>query len=196
MTDRAYEDAAVLLLRQLTGRLADDTVDPLWSYLGAGEYEMFEDMLFGQLETERVGLTGEEVELFRSLLDNPQDARLTQLPPLNELPQYEFTAPPDDSSTSAADAVAREWAAAQPKPVRVLRAWRQPANAAAHAKPGWVYVVVVPPKAPVKRARSELAAKLMVRKVGSWPVEPVVAGERPPDYQRSALQAGKQVWPE
>jgi hypothetical protein len=196
MSDRAYEDAAVQLLRRLAGRLADDTIDLLWSYLGAGEYEMFEDMLFGQLEEERVGLAADEIELFRGLLDDPRDARLTEIPPAGELPRYTFSSRPDNDSAAAnADEVAAQWAAGQSKPVRVVRAWREPANSAARAKPGWVYVVMVPPEMPVKRARAELGSTFLVRKVGSWPVEPVAAGERPPEYQRSALQAGKQIWP-
>ncbi|MGF1432569.1 hypothetical protein, partial [Kitasatospora sp. LaBMicrA B282] len=66
-----YEETAVLLLRRLTGRLDDDTLDSLWGYAGAGEWAVLEDTLLAGLEYWRTPVTPAEIELLATLPDDP-----------------------------------------------------------------------------------------------------------------------------
>ncbi|GDY33529.1 hypothetical protein [Gandjariella thermophila] len=199
---KTYESAAILLLRRLAGRLADSTLESLWSYLGAGELVMLEDTLFGALELEDVALTQDEVRTLRDMLDDPNDARLNDVTVLStEQPEqrYRFTAGTENGANEAAvtetDRVVIGEVSKLPSVRRVLRARRHPAGSGPAGQGTWVYLVQVAAGTYVPHVLPGISSALLLSDAGTYPVEVVAEGEELPPYQSAALTTGRQIWP-
>lgn len=202
MTTRSYESATILLLRRLAGRLADATLMSLWSYLGAGEYGLLEDTLFGCLEQEGVALTQQELSVLQEMLDDPADSRLAEVTARSTeepQPQYRFTSSTEDhaneSTIAEADRVVIGRASERSAVRRVLRVRRLPADSADTAPATWVYLVEVAVGTYIPHILPDISSELLIHGIGSYPVEVVAEGEELPLYQSSALAAARQIWP-
>ncbi|GAA3022251.1 hypothetical protein [Actinokineospora globicatena] len=194
--DQPQYATATEVCRRLSGRLTDDVVSVVQSQFFAGEREMALSALLLNLQYEGVGITEDEAELIRALLDDPHDPELGEVavvatPPA---PSYRFspTGPADAPDPSGADRViAGEAAVAGGR--RVRRVWRDPLPDAANPAT-WVYLVQVAPGADELRAHSAISSRLWVARQEKWPIEVVVEGRPLPPYQTAAVTAAHQVW--
>ncbi|WP_026423466.1 hypothetical protein [Actinokineospora inagensis] len=194
--DQVQYTTAAEVCRRLAGRLSDDVIGVVQSQLFAGEDELARAALLLNLRHEGVGVTAEETELIRTLLDDPQDPELTELTAVDTAPPpaYRFspTGPADAPDPSGADRVIAGEAAASGGR-RVRRAWREPLPEAANPAT-WVYLVQVVPGSDELRAHSAITSRLWVTRQEKWPVEVVVEGRLLPAYQAAAVTAAHQIW--
>ncbi|RLK60355.1 hypothetical protein [Actinokineospora cianjurensis] len=194
--DQPQHATATEVCRRLSGRLTDDVVSVVQSQFFAGEEEMARSSLLLNLQYEGVGITEEEADLIRRLLDDPHDPELAEVavvataPP----PAYQFspTGPADAPDPTGADRViAGEAAGTGGRGVR--RVWREPLPDAANPAT-WVYLVQVPPGADELRAHNAISSRLWVSRQEKWPIEVVQEGRPLPPYQAAAVTAAQHVW--
>lgn len=182
------------LCARLAGRLSDTVLDAVRVHYFVGEDEIAESAMLLGLAYEGVVVTREEHELIRSVLDDPDNPDLDDVPVVDELPPVGYRFSPTGPAnapdpTSADDLLAAE---AQKHDGRCLfRAWRT----AAQGDGTWLYVVRVAAGADPLRAYSGLSSQLGVTLRTVWPIEVVVEGRQPPPYQAAALTGTCQVWP-
>jgi hypothetical protein len=184
------------LCARFAGRLSDDVIGAVRGHYFGGEELMAESALLLGLAFEGVGVTREEHDLLRSILDDPDNPDLADVGIVDAVPPltYRFspTGPPDAPSPHRADMV---MAAAAPKHAarRLRRAWREPLQGARNGAT-WVYLVQLDPGADPLRAYSALSGELWVVLREKWQVEAVTEGGLLPPYQAAALTAAHQVW--
>lgn len=184
------------LCARFAGRLSDDVLGAVRGHYFGGEEQMAESALLLGLAFEGVGITEDERELVRSVLDDPHNPDLDDVPVVDEVPPlaYRFgpTAPDDVAEPTRADAVL---AAEAPNHgvLRLRRAWREPLDGTRDGAT-WVYVVQLTPDVDPLRAYSALSSQLWVVLQEKWLVEAVVEGAVLPPYQAAALTAARQVW--
>jgi hypothetical protein len=182
------------LCGRIAGRLSDTVLDAVRVHYFVGEDEIAEQAMLLGLALEGVGVTREEHDLIRSVLDDPNNPDLDGVPIVDELPPvaYRFatTAPPGAPDPTAADDVL---AVEAPKHGgrRLRRAWREPA---AGGDGTWLYVVQVAADADELGAYSGLSSKLGVTVQLNWPIEVVTEGNLLQPYQAAALTAARLVW--
>ncbi|GAA3007814.1 hypothetical protein [Actinokineospora diospyrosa] len=194
--DQLQYATATEVCRRLSGRLTDDVVSVVQSQIFAGEEEMALASLLLNLQYEGVGITAEEAELIRALLDDPHDPELAEVAVVDAAPTpaYRFspTGPADAPDPAGADRViATEAATAGGR--RVRRAWREPLPDATNPAT-WVYLVQVVPGADELRTYSAISSRLWVTRQEKWPIEVVVEGRMLPAYQAAAVTAAHQIW--
>lgn len=181
---------------RLAGRLSDDVLGTVREHFAAGELDLAESTLLLSLAYEEVGVTQEERDLLRSILDDPDNPDLADVPAIDEVPPltYRFspTAPPTAQDPSRADIVLST-DAPRHGGRRLRRAWRDPLNPATDAAT-WVYVLQVVPGTDALAAYSGLTSRLWVALHEKWPLEVVTEGSLLPPYQAAALTAAHQVW--
>jgi len=177
----------------LAGRLSDTVLDAVRVNYYVGEDVMAESAMLLGLAMENVGITAEEREEIRSVLDDPDDPDLDAVPTIAEVPPtaYRFgTGPVTAPDPHRADEViAMEAPRHQGR--RVCRTWRVPLTDPDHGT--WLYVVRVAAGADVLRAYSGISSTLNVQAQLTWPVEVVAEATLPP-YQAAALAAAHHVW--
>lgn len=179
----------------LAGRLSDTVLDAVRVYYYVGEDVMAESAMLLGLAMENVGITPMEREEIRSVLDDPDDPDLNDVPIIDQVPPLAYRFSPTGPATAAdphrADEVlAKEAPRHQGR--RLHRTWRVPLNDPDNGT--WLYVVQVPPGADVLRAYSGLSSQLNVTAKVIWPVEVVTEGALLPPYQAAALTAAHQLW--
>jgi hypothetical protein len=180
---------------RLAGRLSDDVLGTVREHYAAGEWDLGDATLLLNLAYEGVGVTGQERELIRSFLGEPDSPDLDDVPVVAEVPQplYRFTrtGPADVPDVSRADVVL--WTDAARHGGRTLRrAWREPLDGAPDGA-AWVYVLSVTDGADELRAYSGLMSRLWTVLKEKWPLEVVVEGKQLPPYQAAALTAAHPV---
>lgn len=185
------------LCGRFAGRLSDDVLGAVRGHYFGGEELMAESALLLGLAFEGVGVTEEERELIRSVLDDPDNPDLNDVPVIDAVPPlaYRFSpaAPDEVAEPTRADMVLS--AEAPNHGVhRLRRAWREPLDGT-RADGTWVYVVQLAPAADPLRAYSALSSQLWVVLQEKWLVEAVTEGAILPPYQAAALTAARQVWP-
>jgi hypothetical protein len=182
----------------LAGRLSDTVLDAVRVNYYVGEDVMAESAMLLGLAIENVGITPEEREEIRSVLDDPNNPDLDDVPSVAEVPvpAYRFMTSPPPGPVTAPDPCRADEVLAAEAPNhqgrRVRRTWRVPLNDPDHGT--WLYVVQVPPGANVLRAYSGISSKLNVEAQLTWPIEVVTEGSLLPPYQASALAAAYLVW--
>lgn len=180
---------------RLAGRLSDDVLGTVREHFAAGELDLAESTLLLTLAYEEVGVTQEERELLRAILDDPDNPDLADVPAIDEVPPpaYRFspTGPPTAPDPSRADIVLST-DAPRHGGRRLRRAWREPLDGTGTAT--WLYVLQVVPSTDELAAYSGLTSRLWVALHEKWPLEVVVEGSLLPPYQAAALTAAHQVW--
>jgi hypothetical protein len=184
------------LCARFAGRLSDNVLDAVRVHYFAGEEVIAESALLLGLAYEGVGITREEHDLIRSVLDDPDNPDLAAVPIVDEVPQpaYRFspTGPPDTPNPTRADMLLSS-EAPRHGGRRLRRAWREPIEGAQDGAT-WVYVLQVAPGADPLRAYSGLSSRLGVVLQEKWQVEAVTEGGLLPPYQAAALTAAHQIW--
>jgi hypothetical protein len=184
------------LCARFAGRLSDTVLDAVRVHYYVGEDVIAESAMLLGLALEGVGVTHDEHDQIRSVLDDPNNPDLDGVPIVDELPPIEYrfsaTGPPGAPDPTRADDVL-EVEAQRHGGRRLLRAWRDPVDAA-HGDGTWLYVVQVAPDADELRAYSGLSSKLGVTVQLTWPIEVVTEGNLLPPYQAAALTAARLVW--
>jgi hypothetical protein len=182
---------------RLAGRLSDTVLDAVRAHYFAGEEVIAEAALLLGLAYEGVGVTQEEHDLIRSVLDDPDNPDLDAVAIIDEVPApaYRFapTAPPDAGNPAPADELLASRVPGHGG-VRLLRTWREPLNGS-HGGATWVYLPVVGPDADELGAYSGLSAQLWVQLREKWQVEPVTDGRPLPPYLAAAVAGAVTVWP-
>lgn len=184
------------LCGRLAGRLSDTVLDAVRVHYFAGEEEIAESAMLLGLALEGVGVTREEHDLIRSVLDDPNNPDLDDVSVVEEVPPvaYRFgpTGPPNAPDPTGADALL---AAEAPRHGgrRLRRTWREPLNGSGQSAT-WVYVLQVAPGSDELRAYSGLSSRLGVGLRLNWPIEVVTEGNLLPPYQAAALTGAHQVW--
>lgn len=179
----------------LAGRLSDTVLDAVRVNYFVGEDVMAESSMLLGLAMENVGITPKEREEIRSVLDDPDNPDLDDVPGIDEVPPlaYRFapTGPAGAPDPYRADEVL---AAEAPRHQgrRVRRTWRERLDGADDGT--WLYVVQVAPGGDVLDAYSGISSKLNVAARLAWPIEVVTEGSLLPPYQAAALTAAHQVW--
>lgn len=182
----------------LAGRLSDTVLDAVRVNYYVGEDVMAESAMLLGLAMENVGITAEEREQIRSVLDDPHNPDLDDVPSIDEVPPpaYRFMPSPPPAPITAPDPARADEVLAAEAPnhggKRVRRTWRVPVNDQDNGT--WLYVVQVSPGANVLRAYSGMSSKLNVEAQLTWPIEVVTEGALLPPYQAAALTAAHQVW--
>ncbi|MGW9207762.1 hypothetical protein ACWGR4_12290 [Embleya sp. NPDC055664] len=192
MIPEHYTDSAILFLRRMAGRLQDDTLNSLWNDLGAGEFEYLEDTIFGSLEHEGVGVTHSEARVLRSLLDDPEDARMQTLDLLPSEPDllYSFSM---DGGGEIADEFAAAAAEAEPDVLRTLRVRREPNSEASPCPAAWIYLFESAAESYIPHVRLALAGQFVTTYRYAFPVEVFGRREELPHYYEAALAAAREV---
>ncbi|TDV57216.1 hypothetical protein [Actinophytocola oryzae] len=183
---------------RLAGRLSDETLGAVRGHFAGGEPELAESALLLGLAYEGVGVTREEHELIRSVLEDPDSSDLAAVRVVESepAPAYRFgpSGPVGGPDPAAAD---RVLSAEVPRHGgrRLRRAWREPLPGAPEANgSGWVYVAQVESGTDELLAYSGLSSRLWVDLRSRWPVEVVVEGGPLPRYQAAVLTAAHEVW--
>lgn len=182
----------------LAGRLSDTVLDAVRVNYYVGEDVMAESAMLLGLAMENVGITPSEREQIRSVLDDPNNPDLDDVPSIDEVPPpaYRFMPGPPPGPITAPDPARADEVLAAEAPNhdgrRVRRTWRVPVNDPDNGT--WLYVVQVSPGANVLRAYSGMSSKLNVEAQLTWPIEVVTEGSLLPPYQAAALTAAHQVW--
>lgn len=184
------------LCGRFAGRLSDTVLDAVRTHYFAGEEVIAESALLLGLGFEGVGVTREEHDLVRSVLDDPDNPDLDSVPVIAEVPApaYRFgpTAPPDAPNPGPADELlATE--APRHGAVRLLRTWREPLNGS-HGGPTWVYLPVLAPGSDELGAYSGVSSRLWVGLREKWQIEPVTDGRQLPPYLAAAVAGALLVW--
>jgi hypothetical protein len=188
--------AVVAVCARLAGRLSDDTLGAVREHYSVGESELAESALLLGLAFEGVGITHEEHDLIRSVLDDPGNPDLDAVPITATAPppRYRFSpaAPAGAPDPSRADVVL---SADAPRHGgrRLRRTWREPLEGAPDG-PTWVYVLQVPNGADELSAYAGLTSRLWVVLHEKWQLEVVVEGRQLPPYQAAALTVAPVVW--
>ncbi|MET8797137.1 hypothetical protein ABZV91_11930 [Nocardia sp. NPDC004568] len=179
------------LLRLLAGRLPDGQLDHRRHDLAATELWELEINLLGYCAAHAIPLREEEIALLPEARACPGGSRIRKLTRWREtdrMPEYRFE--PLDAEDSMAerlllDMVRRDHLAV----IRLRKAWRTPANAAAKNPPTVVYIAECAPGSDVSRRYGAFD-------VGSHgdQIEVVAEGEDLPPYQAGALAAGQLIW--
>lgn len=181
----------------LAGRLSDTVLDAVRVNYYVGEDAMAESAMLLGLAMENVGITPEERAELRSVLDDPDNPDLDDVPSITEAPppSYRFTSSPPPGQVTAPDPSLADGVIAAEAPNhqgrRVHRTWRVPSNDPCRGT--WLYVVQVSPGADVLRAYSGISSRLNVAARLTWPIEVVAEGSPLPSYQAAALTAADQV---
>ncbi len=187
---------AVAVCAQLTGRLSDDTMGAVRDHYAAGEAELAESTLLLGLAHEGVGITPEERETIRSILEDPNNPDLDDVPAVDEVPSpaYRFlpAGPADAPDPAKADAVLAA-DAARHGGRRLRRAWREPLDGSQDGAT-WTYVLQVVEGTDTLSAYAGLSSRLWVVLKEKWQLEVVVEGRLLPPYQAAALTAAREVW--
>lgn len=195
MDVRAYA-TAVAVCAGLAGRLPDDAFSAVCDHYAGGEPELAESTLLLSLAQQRIGITQEERRNIRSILGNPADPDLDDVPLVEEAPPlaYRFgpVGPADAPGTEKADAILSA-EAARHGGRRLRRAWREPLEGARDGAT-WVYVLQVAEGTDTLGVRAGLSSRLWVVSKETWPLEVVVEGRLLPPYQAAALTAAREVW--
>jgi hypothetical protein len=182
----------------LAGRLSDTVLDAVRVNYYVGEDVMAESAMLLGLAMENVGITPEEREQIRSVLDDPDNPDLDDVPSIAEVPPlaYRFATSPPPGPVTAPDPYRADEVLAAEAPNhqgrRVRRTWRTPLTDPDRGT--WLYVVQIAPGGNVLRAYSGLSSTLNVEARLTWPVEVVTEGSLLPPYQAAALTAAHQVW--
>jgi hypothetical protein len=188
--------AATAVCARLAGRLSDDALGAVRDHYHGGEPDMAESALLLGLSYEGVGITREEHDLIRSVLDDPDNPDLDDVPLVDEVPPpaYRFspTGPAGAPDPSRADIVLST-DAPRHGGRRLRRAWREPLDGASDG-PTWVYVLQVAAGTDELSAYAGLTSRLWVVLQEKWRLEVVVEGSLLPPYQAAALTAAHQVW--
>ncbi|RKT57317.1 hypothetical protein [Saccharothrix australiensis] len=181
---------------RLAGRLSDDTLGTVREHFAAGEWELAESTLLLNLAYEGVGITGEERDLLRSFLDDPDNPDLADVPVVDQVPppRYRFssTGPAGAQDPSKAD-ILLSTDARYHGGRRLRRAWREPVEGAPDGST-WVYVLQVAEGTDELKAYSGLVSRLWVVLKEKCGLEVVVEGRLVPPYQAAALAAARQIW--
>lgn len=181
---------------RLAGRLSDTVLDAVRTHYFAGEEVIAESALLLGLAYEGVGVTQEEHDLVRSVLDDPDNPDLDAVAVIDAVPApaYRFapTAPSDAPNPGPADELLTQ-EVQRHGGVRLLRTWREPLNGS-HGGPTWVYLPVVRPDADELRAYSGLSSRLWVVLAEKWQIEPLTDGRQPPPYLAAAMAGALLVW--
>jgi hypothetical protein len=195
MDVQTYAAAAAVCAR-LAGRLSDDVLGAVRDHFSGGEPELAESALLLGLAFEGVGITREEHDLIRTVLDDPDhpdldDVRIVDVPPQLA---YRFSpaGPADAPDPSRADVVLST-DAPRHGGRRLRRAWREPLPGAQDGAT-WLYVLQVAPGTDELGAHAGLTSRLWVVLQDRYPLEVVVEGALLPPYQAAALTAAHQVW--
>src|SRR5918997_2470774 len=121
--------AVVQVCARLAGRLSDDVLGTVRELYAAGEWAIGDDTLLLNLAHQRVGITPGEQQLIRSVLGDPDNPDLLDVPRIAEAPQpaYRFSmaGPPGAPDPSRADSLLSA-RAARADAQRLHRAWRDP----------------------------------------------------------------------
>lgn len=189
--------AAVAICARLSGRLSDDTLGAVRDHFAGGEADLAESTLLLSLAYEGVGITREEHDQIRGILDDPHNPDLDDVPIVDDLPPltYSFspTAPDTAPDPTKADIVLST-DAPRHHGRRLRRAWRTPLDGAPD-EATWVYVLQVTAGTDELGAYSALTSRIWVVLQEKWQLEVVVEGTLLPPYQAAALTAAHQVWP-
>lgn len=184
------------LCARFAGRLSDDVRGAVRGHYFGGEELIAESALLLGLAYEGVGITREEHDLIRSVLDDPDNPDLDDVPVVDTVPPlaYRFspTGPAGAPDPTRADIVLST-DAPRHGGRRLRRAWREPLDGAPDGAT-WVYVLQIAPDADELRAYSALSSRLWVVLQEKWEIEAVVEGSLLPPYQAAALTAAHQVW--
>ena len=195
MDVQTYATVAAVCAR-LTGRLSDDVIDAVRDHYSAGEAEIAESAMLLGLALEGVAITLEEQDLIRTVLYDPDNPELDDVPITDEEPPlaYRFaaSAPASAPDPSHADAVLSAEAPAH-RGVRLVRAWREPLPGAQDGAT-WTYVLEVAQGSDELLARAGLVSRLWVELGERWLVEVVVRDGDLPPYQAAALAEGREIW--
>ncbi|MPZ80366.1 MAG: hypothetical protein GEV28_08210 [Actinophytocola sp.] len=195
MDVRTYATIAGVCAR-LAGRLSDDIVGTVREHYYAGERELAESTLLLSLAYEGVGVTREEHDLIRGMLEDPDNPDLDDVAILDTAPPQLYRFVPAGPATapdpSRADAVLSA-DAHRHGGRRLRRAWRDPLDGAPNG-PTWMYVLQVAAGTDELGAYSGLTSRLWVVLQEKWQLEVVVEGDLLPPYQAAALTAAHQVW--
>jgi hypothetical protein len=192
---RTYAAVSAIGAR-LAGRLSDDALGTVRCHYFAGEPALAEATLLLSLAYEGVGITREEQDLIRSVLDDPNHPDLAAVPIVDAVPPlaYRFspTAPAGAPDPSRADLVLSS-EARRHGGRRLHRAWREPVEGGRNAA-AWMYVLQAAADADALGGYSGLSSRLWVVVREKWWLEVVVEGSPPLPYQAAALTAARQVW--
>lgn len=195
MDEQTYAAAAAVCAR-LAGRLSDDVLGTVRENFAAGEWEPAESALLLNLAYEGVGITEEEQDLIRSVLDDPANPDLDDVPLIEQVPplRYHFhTAGPAGAPDPARADIVLSTDAPRHGGRRLRRAWREPLEGAQDGAL-WVYVLQIAEGGDAMSAFSGLSSRLWVVLREKWQLEVVVEGSLLPPYQAAALTAAHQVW--
>lgn len=179
----------------LAGRLSDTVLDAVRVNYYVGEDVMAESAMLLGLAMENVGITAKEREEIRSVLDDPNNPDLDDVPSIAEVPPLAYRFSPNGPPGAPAPFRADEVIAAEApnhKGRRVRRTWRERLDGADGGT--WLYVVQVAQDGNVLRAYSGISSTLNVEAQLTWPIEVVTEGALLPPYQAAALTAAHQVW--
>jgi hypothetical protein len=175
---------------RLAGRLSDDVLGTVREQYGAGEWQLGDDTLLLNLAYQRIGITRDEQRLIRSVLGDPDNPDLLDVPLVAEAPPpaYRFSAagPPAAPDPSGADRLLSAHAARDGH--RLHRAWRDPVDGAPDGA-AWIYVLRVAEGTDVLKTFSGLTAVLWTGLREKWPLEVVAEGAGLTPYQAAALAA-------
>lgn len=188
--------AVTAVCARLAGRLSDDTLGTIREHYFAGEPDLADATLLLSLALEGVGITREEQDLIRSILDDPNNPDLAAVAVVDAEPplRYRFSATgqADAPDPSRADIVLST-DAPRHGGRRLRRAWREPL-AGVPEEATWMYVLQVAAGTDELGAYSGLSSRLWTVLKEKWPLEVVVEGALLPPYQAAALTAAHQVW--
>jgi len=180
--------AVVDVCARLAGRLSDDVLDSIRVHYAVGEGYLAESTLLLSLVPESAGITSEERDLIRRILEDPDHPELDDVLAVDEVPQVHRFGP-GGAPDLRADALL---AAEAPKhgSRSLHRAWREPHGGSPAT---WVYVVRVAPGTDELLAYSGLSSRLSVELRAPWLVEVVTEGRDLLPYQAAALAAAVEI---
>jgi hypothetical protein len=186
---------AEYLFRRMAGRLSDDVLSTVQEDFAAGEEQMAMSILLLNAHYQGVAITPGEVELCRSLLDDPADPDLLQVTVVDPLPppDYRFspTAPAGAPDPARVDE-AIVGLAARVGVLGVRRSWRAPGPAGPNPA-RWIYLVRVAPGTDRLRAYSSIAAELSIELRDKSPVTVLADGAELTPYLAAAAAASHVV---
>jgi hypothetical protein len=181
---------------RLAGRLSDGVLGAVRGYYAAGEWAIGDDTLLLNLAYQGVGITQEEHDLIRTLLDESNVADLAEVLIVAEVPPlaYHFRSmhPADAPDPTRADRLLGGHAARN-SVRRIHRAWRDPLNGAPDGAT-WVFVVHVAEGIDELKTFSGLSAVLWTDLKEKWPMEVIAEGAELTAYQAAALAAAQLIW--
>jgi hypothetical protein len=186
---------AEYLCALLTGRLSDDIMDVVQGHFAGGEDQLAITALVLSLPDQRVAITPEELELCRSLLDDPADPDLLQVTVVDSLPlpDYGFspTAPDGAPDPARVDEVITGLAA-RVGAHDVRRTWRAPGPAGPNPA-SWIYLVRVTPDRDRLQVFSSITSDLWIQLRYKSPVTVLAVGSELPPYLAAADAASHSV---